>query len=236
MNKLISGLCLLALFSLPAQASEDKAVLKTSGYGEVIATPDMATFSVAIESTEETPKLAKEAVDRVVVKLSDALDEAGIQRNAITSSNLMILPRYDYKESGKRELLGYQGTRTITVNIDELEKLNQYLDVALTSGINRIDRIELKIKDPALFQQKARKLAIEDANQKAKAVANGFDSTVSGIGLIEYQYNNNYSSMPKVAMAMDSRSRTESSYQDTSLTISDSVNVEFYLTPKKSEE
>lgn len=237
MKPLIHAIFIASLFIAPAhaQASNQSSVLRTSGFGQVMAKPDMATFSVAIESQAKTAKEAKTAVDGVVTTFLDALEKAGMERSDISSGHINIIPRYNYADGGKRDLIGYQGVRQITINVYELGKLNQYLDTALEAGINRIDQIELKVKDPQAYQQKARQLAIEDAKQKAKAVATGFDSQISGILSIDYQNKNYRPVMPKVAMAMEARSSADMSYQDTNLEITDTVDVEYRITTQSSD-
>lgn len=233
MNKKLLGLILTAmLISSPLQAQEGQSVLRTSGFGMVTAKPDMATFSVAVDATKNSAKDAKQEVDQVVTSFLAELEKAGIDRAAVTSGNINIMPRYNNTD-GKRELVGYQGVRQVIVNVYDIENLNKYLDVALDAGINRIDQIELKIKDSTLYQQKARRLAIEDAQQKAKAVANGFDSQISGIVSIDYQSNSYRPIMPKAVMAMEARASADASYQDTMLDISDTVNVEYKIEPEK---
>ncbi len=230
MNK--TAMVLLALCSgfsgiSLAATNPDFPHLVTTGHGEVVAKPDMAKFSVKVVESTMTAEQAKQAVDKVVMTFLQALEQEGIAAQAITSSNLYITPQYHYPNKGKPELMGYRASRSITVKVDDLAKLNQYLDLALNSGINQVDNIQLMVKDQEKYQQQARLAAIEDAKSKAQSLAEGFDKELKGIWRIDY----NMSGTPRVlmsAMKMDARAES-SGYQDSSIVIRDRVDVTYQL-------
>lgn len=224
MNKLKLLMAVASATSLPLlAASPDFAHIETSGYGEVIAKPDIAEFKVQVVESALNAEQAKKAVDRVVTAFNKRLLDSGIARDNIKSTNIHLAPQYHYPKSGRSELVGYRASRQITVTIDDLSRLNNFLDKALGDGINRVDSVQLKVKDREKYQGQARQLAIKDANHKAKSLAEGFDGTLKGVWKVSYQARNSQPVMR--AMAMDSASGSKAGYQDTSITISDSVNV-----------
>ncbi|OEF27766.1 oxidative stress defense protein [Vibrio rumoiensis] len=229
----IKHLLCAVLFFLSANAYAAEAsqpTLSTTGYGQVIAKPDMAEFSVAIQSERTQAKQAKMAVDKVVEKLMKSLESSNIDRKDIESSNLQITPQYIYPKDGKPQLSGYRAVRNITVTVKQLDKLNDYLDLALQSGINRVDSIQLKVQDEAKYKEQARQLAIDDAKSKAASLTKGFDATVNGVWSIEYRSN---ISRPVVAKSMAMESRVaDQGYQDQSIMISDQVSVVFLISNK----
>lgn len=201
--------------------------LSTSGYGEVIAKPDMAEFSVRVVETTMTAEQAKESVDKVVSDFLSELKNQGVHADNINSSNLYLSPQYHYPKDGKPELVGYRASRTVSVTVNELEKLNQYLDIALNAGINQVDNIQLKVKEPAKYQEKARVEAMKDANMKAESLAKGFGKKLKGVWRIDYN-------MPRTqpvimrSMAMDAKAESNT-YQDSTMVIRDSVDVIYQL-------
>ncbi|MGR5469977.1 SIMPL domain-containing protein, partial [Vibrio astriarenae] len=62
------------------------AHLSTTGYGEVVATPDMATFSVKVVDTTMTAEQAKLSVDDKVDAFLKSLADAGLSKEHIISS------------------------------------------------------------------------------------------------------------------------------------------------------
>jgi uncharacterized protein YggE len=212
------------LAAAPAFAeTPDFPHIATTGFGEVVATPDMAEFSVKVVQSKPSAEQAKQAVDNVVDAFLGQLVKQGIKREDIQSSNLRLSPQYHYPEKGQPELSGYRASRSVTVQVHVLENLNDTLDLAMQSGINQVDNIRLKIKEHNHYQQLARQAAIEDAKAKAISLAKGFNQQLDKVWKIEYRQPH---SQPVVMrnMTMDSQAESKG-YQDSSIVIRDRVDV-----------
>ncbi|HCZ9272480.1 TPA: oxidative stress defense protein [Vibrio alginolyticus] len=203
------------------------AHVTTTGYGEVTATPDMATFSVKVVDTTMTAEQAKLSVDKTVEEFLKSLSDAGLSKDNITSSNLYLAPQYHYPKSGKAELVGYRASRSIDVTVTDLKNLNQYLDMALEAGINQVDNIQLKVSNQAEYQQKARMAAIKDAREKAGSLATGFEKKLGDVWQVNYRQMHVQPVLMR-SMAMDSKEGANS-YQDSTMIIRDQVDVIYKL-------
>ncbi|ASI89818.1 MULTISPECIES: oxidative stress defense protein [Vibrio] len=222
------GTLVVALFAAPVFANQpDFPHISTTGYGEIEATPDMAEFSVRVVQSQMNADQAKQGVDSVVDKFLSGLMSEGIEKKDIQSSNLYLSPQYHYPEKGKPELVGYRASRTVTVQVMDLENLNNYLDLALESGINQVDNIQLKVKDQGQYQEAARMAAIKDAQSKAASLAKGFDQNLGKVWRIEYRQPMNQPVVMR-SMAMDSKMESNS-YQDSVITIRDRVDVTYQI-------
>lgn len=222
------GTLVVALFAGPVFANQpDFPHISTTGYGEIEATPDMAEFSVRVVQSQMNADQAKQGVDFVVDKFLSGLMSEGIEKKDIQSSNLYLSPQYHYPEKGKPELVGYRASRTVTVQVMDLENLNNYLDLALESGINQVDNIQLKVKDQGQYQEAARMAAIKDAQSKAASLAKGFDQNLGKVWRIEYRKPMNQPVVMR-SMAMDSKMESNS-YQDSVITIRDRVDVTYQI-------
>ncbi|MGF1775280.1 oxidative stress defense protein [Vibrio nomapromontoriensis] len=223
-------LCALAasFVALPSVASQvDFPHIVTTGYGQIEATPDMAEFSVRVVQSQLNADQAKEGVDSVVDTFLAKLASAGVSKEDIKSSNLYLTPQYQYPDKGQPELVGYRASRTVTVQVMDIERLNDYLDSALASGINQVDNIRLKVKDESQYQAKARTAAIQDAQKKAQSLAQGFEQKLGKVWQITYKQPQN---QPVVMRSMMMDSQPESnSYQDSVITIRDRVDVVYKL-------
>ncbi len=124
-------------------------------------------------------------------------------------------------------MVGYRASRTVTVQVMDLENLNNYLDLALESGINQVDNIQLKVKDQGQYQEAARMAAIKDAQSKAASLAKGFDQNLGKVWRIEYRQPMNQPVVMR-SMAMDSKMESNS-YQDSVITIRDRVDVTYQI-------
>lgn len=230
MKAVSSILVAMSLTILSANAlanTPDFPHLVTTGYGEVVAKPDMAQFTVRVVETTMTAEQSKQSVDKVILDFLTALKEQNVNSDEITSSNLYISPQYHYPKKGKPELVGYRASRTVNVVVTELDKLNQYLDTALNVGINQVDNIQLKVKDPVKYQQQARMAAIKDASNKAHVLAEGFDKEIKGVWRIDYNMANTQPVLMR-SMAMDATTESNT-YQDSTIVIRDRVDVIYQL-------
>ncbi|WP_235868476.1 oxidative stress defense protein [Vibrio ezurae] len=218
----------LSVSSIALQAQTlDFPHINTTGYGEVLAEPDMAEFSVQVVMVQESAEQAKQQADKAVDDFLQQLQAFGLPREDIKSGNIQLLPQMHYPKNAKPEQKGYRAVRKVKVTIDNLEMLPKLMDIALKSGVNRIDRVQLGVKDPSKYQAIARSEAIKDAKLKAKSVAEGFDKTLDEVWQVNYQ-SAQARPMLSRSMAMDSSERANS-YQDTTIVIKDRVEVIYKL-------
>ena len=116
----------------------------------------------------------------------------------------------------------------MTITVKQLEQLNDLLDSALEQGINRVNSIELTSSKRTDFIEQARQAAIEDAKQKAKSLAKGFDKKVEGVWQIRY-FDQHPIQPVQYKMAAQADNGTAASYQQGQVIISDRVEVVFKL-------
>ncbi len=204
--------------------------IETSGYGEVIAKPDMAEFSVQVEKLTKTSEQAKQGVDKVVADVIQHLTEEGVSRDDIVSGNLNLSPRYNYPKDGEQELVGFRASRRLTVSVYELDKLNRILDSALGDGINRVDDISLQVREPDKYQQAARSAAILDAREKAGSLAQGFGVALDDVWQVRY-HNSAQQPVLMRTMAMDAKVGSAAGYVDSTIRIRDQVEVIYRIKP-----
>ncbi|MDP5253934.1 SIMPL domain-containing protein [Vibrio sp. HB161653] len=200
--------------------------LSINGYGLIKVAPDSAHFRVRVVESTMNAEQAKQAVDNSVNTVTRALMKAGMSRADISSSNLSVTPQYHYPKSGEAELVGYRATRIMTVEVAEVDKLDQYLNVALSNGMNQVDNVQLKVKRESEFRQQARMLAIEDAKNQAEVLAKGFGYRLGGVWEINYQQPRNL--QPIVQRQSTARS-SAAQFNDPTISITDQVSVVFKL-------
>lgn len=206
--------------------------LSTSGYGEVVAKPDMADFSVSIQAERSQANQAKQAVDKVVINLVTSLTNEGVDRKDIVSGHLQLSPQYTYPKEAKPVLNGYRAVRNITVTVNQLDKLNNYLDASLKAGINKVNNIQLKVKNEGQYKKQARQAAIADAKEKAEELSEGFGTSLDSIWSIVYRSHSARPVMMAKSVMMES-THADQTYQDQSMVISDQVDVVFKLSQEE---
>lgn len=205
----------------------------TSGSGLIKVEPNMAQLTMQLEALHKDGGAAKSDVDGRVNLFLEALKTLNIDEADVIASALQLSPNYEYHHQ-KRQFNGYRASRTIDLTLNKLEQLNQLMDLALTSGIDQIGHIELKVANEQQYQQQAQQLAIADSQQKAAALAKAYGATLGPILQIEYQGSAVRYPQPNFGMKAMSRGATMEQaspgrYLHDKIQFNDHINVIFEL-------
>jgi uncharacterized protein YggE len=102
-----------------------------------------------------------------------ALDEQGIEKQAIQTANYSIWPdqRQDPRGNGEIAITGYNVNNIVNVTVDDIDKVSTVLAAITNAGANSIQGINFGVKDTAALEQNARAAAMSDARARAKALA-----------------------------------------------------------------
>lgn len=156
-------------------------MITVSGKGEVLATPDIASFSFTV--SEEAPvvsdaqKKATEKTNAILayIKKSDIADKD------IKTSSYTIYPRYDYQNAsqnapyyvpGKQVLAAYVVSQTIEVKVRKMEAAGSILTGIGEFGADNISGLTFSVDKQEELARDARDKAITDARDQAKKLAN----------------------------------------------------------------
>ena len=239
-SKVLLKVPLIALFIIASATgcnaqSDQPAPRKviTSGSGLIQVEPNMAQLTMQLEALNKDGGAAKSDVDGRVNIFLGALKTLNIDEADVVASALQLSPNYEYHNQ-KRQFIGYRASRTINLTLNKLEQLNQLMDLALTSGIDQIGHIELKVANEQQYQQQAQQLAIADSQQKAAALAKAYGATLGPILQIEYQGSAVRYPQPSFGMKAMSRGATMEQappgrYLHDKIQFNDHINVIFEL-------
>jgi len=234
--KALAMAAMMGLGTLPAalQAAEVPAGphVVTSGTASVDATPDIATLAIEVNVSAKDAASAKKQADQRVAEYFAFLQKNGIEKKDINAANLRTQPEYNYLKDGSSELKGYRAVREVQVTLRQLDKLNDLLDGALSSGLNEIRAVELGVANPDSFRDQARQKAIDNATQQAKALAEGFHAKLGPVYSIRYHVAN-YQPMPVARMYKTAEAAGQNdaaqTYEQQSIHFDDQVDVVFEI-------
>jgi hypothetical protein len=177
-----SAFTIAAAFITPALADEAKLMrsISLSGHGEVHVAPDMAIVTVGVMSSAATAREALDTNTKSMEAIMAALKDAGIEMRDMQTSNFMVNPRYDYGQNNTQppKVVAYDVSNNVTVTVRKLESLGAALDQVVSSGSNQINGVMFQVSKPEAATDEARKLAVADAQSKAKVYADA-----SGVAL-----------------------------------------------------
>ena len=170
-----TALTLAAACFSPTQAEEAKLLrsISLSGHGEVHMVPDMAMVTVGVVSSAPAARDALDANTKSMAAIMAALKAAQIEMRDVQTSNFTVNPRYDYGLNNGQppKMVGYDVSNNVTVTVRKLENLGAVLDEMVSAGSNQINGVSFQVSKPEAATDEARKLAVEDAQRKAKIYA-----------------------------------------------------------------
>lgn len=145
--------------------------LNVQGSGTAMATPDQSQIWFTVTKTASTQQAAQTQANTFTNKIVADLQNNGIAKNDIQTSNYNSSPNYD--DNGNT-IINYVVSENITVTIHDSLKVNQVIDIATKDGAENISGPNFTFSDTKQkeLENEARVKAITDAKQKAQSMAN----------------------------------------------------------------
>jgi len=182
---LAAGLALAFIGASSATAADNEPLrqITVTGEGEVHATPDQAMLSAGVVTTARTAAAALSNNSRAMNQVFAALKRAGVADKDMQTSNFSVQPQYATDKNGNtlQNITGYQVSNTVSVRVNDLEKVGPTLDALVSSGANSIGDIAFTIKDPKPLMMQARADAVADATARAQTLARAAGVTLGPI-------------------------------------------------------
>jgi hypothetical protein len=157
-----------------------------SGDAVVKRTPDRAWVTVTAESRAKTPREAQKLNADAMSAVLQKLRGAGLSADAIQTRAYDLQPEYDYNE-GRQRLRGYLARNSVEVRVDELARVGELLEIAVTAGATSVGGVRFDLKDRDGAEREALRLAVDDARKRADAAASGAGMKVQRIVRIQEQ-------------------------------------------------
>ena len=181
--------CIAALLAVaPAYAQQqaplNEPVVVTTGEGLVQAAPDRAWINISAESRASTAREAQKRNTDAMTPVLSKLKSSGVAADAIRTLVYDVQYEWDFV-NGKRVGKGYVARNTVEVRVDSVDRVGEYLELAVASGATSLGGVRFDLKDRAKLEREALRLAVADARSKADAAAAGAGRTVERIVRIE---------------------------------------------------
>lgn len=135
------------------------------GCGKVTVKPDIAYISIGVETVNSNLQTAIKENNDNIIAIIDYLKSKNIEENDIITKYYSVHQSGDYTTSEKYQK--YHISNTIEYKTTDLENIGSQITELTKLGANRLDNIQFDCSDISNCYQKALKLALEDAKQKA---------------------------------------------------------------------
>lgn len=158
--------------------------IQVSGTGTLSAAPDQALLSLAVETRAATATLTTSENAAAMTNVINALTSAGIGKDSIQTISYSLTPVYSnpVNQSIAPSIIGYDAVNAIQITLSNLTSVGNVLDQAISAGANQVQGITFTLSNTALanLQEQALQLALQDANNQAKATAAALGVTIVG--------------------------------------------------------
>lgn len=145
-------------------------VIAVTGNGKVIARANYVQLQIEVNTQGVNVQEAQQENANIMNHVIQSIFGLNIPREDIQTASYTIFPNYDYVD-GKQIFKGYEVTNALSVKISDISQVGNIIDTAVQNGANHISSIQFKIENTDLYYQQALSLALQNAQMKAKTIA-----------------------------------------------------------------
>ena len=180
---LIVALASYAVLNLEMAKNVEKmeATISVTGEGEILAIPDIGTFTFSVNAQAATAPEAQQLSGTKINEILAYLKEQGIEEKDIKTENYNLFPRYRYEEKvcqfgsfcppGEQIPDGFEVTQSVVVKVRDTAKAGNLIAGVGERGATDIGGLSFTIDDVDALKVDAREKAIADAKAKADVLA-----------------------------------------------------------------
>src|SRR3989344_3922705 len=209
-NSVVAVLSILFLFLLAETIGEIKSfrfigssptnqsIISVSGKGEVVAVPDIATFSLSVTEESLAVKQAQDSAAEKMNAIIAYLKKQGVSEKDIQTSGYNICPRYEYEKQatlypsreGKRSLAAYVVTQSLQIKIRDLGNAGTIIGGIGELGATDVSGLSFTFDKDKELKREARDKAIVEAREQADKLARSLGVTL--VRIVGYNENPGY--------------------------------------------
>lgn len=148
--------------------------ITVDGYGELSATPDEASISFGVVSEEKLLDKAYSKNTEAMNAIIQTVKQRGIEKKDIQTSSYSITPLYPVDERGRRlpeKLVGFRVNQQLTIVVRDISKVGVLIDTVVAQGANTFNGLSFDVSKRTELQRQAKIRAIEEAQEKARVLA-----------------------------------------------------------------
>ncbi len=156
-----------------------------TGQGSVKYRPNMAVIQLGIEETyTDAAAGQKESNKKINEFIKSAMGY--LPKEQMETTALQVNRKFDYRD-GRTVFAGYDIKQSILIYCTHLELIGTLIDLSMKCGLNSLYGVSFSHTQPDAFQKSALELALKDATQKAKLIAQTL--SLNQVELVDLQIN-----------------------------------------------
>jgi len=157
------------------QITDNLDTMTVVGQSKPVITPQVALLNLGVETCNADAQKANEAINERVQSLINGLVIAGVKKTDINPVNFSMYPRYAYNSG---PINGFCAQNRVKVRTTKLDQVSIILDKAIASGATSVYGVNFTTEDIEKAKQDGIRLAYEDAEKQATALAKSMDKSL----------------------------------------------------------
>jgi len=211
------------------EVEPEERTLSVNGTGKVEAKPDLATIQLSVYVQAQTSDAAQTDNSAKMDAVIKAVKALGVEEKDIKTAEVSLTPLQGSSKN-RQEITGYGATNTITVKLRDTAKAGQLVADATAAGANQVMGMTFDLEDETPAYRQALAMAVADAAEKAKIMAEAAGAELDGPILVQ-ENGRSVTPMNETSMRMAAAADAESPapVQSGQLTVSAEVTVQYKL-------
>lgn len=247
--------------------NENTATISVSGNAEIQVEPDHAIFSFSIETQSSTLDSVLQANDAKIQTIVNFLQASGVEAESIRKEPIDINPVIDSKAGWKGKAYvqvplqaqsfnppplnaspvgkpnqpatpnSFRASRSLSVKVVSLDSLEAIYRGLIERGVYNIGDVSLRSSELQKHQDEVRLKAMQNAKEKAAAMANQLGATLASVKSIHegnasndhWRSRSTSFGLPTASTPARISSPNPTPFATTMITVSASANVVFIL-------
>lgn len=160
------------------EESKNEHTISVNGFGEVIAAPDFSTITIVVVGNSESAEDAAAKCETLTQQVKDVATAQGVLPGSMSAAGVTL-------SSNQREsdgaITGYVARDTITITLEDVSKVNAVLSPIIDAGITESYEATYSLLDASAAYSGALAAAMEDAQEKAEAIAEAGDVSLGAV-------------------------------------------------------
>ncbi len=154
------------------QSPEFEDRITVEGEAKVTAIPDVASLSIGLTTEKNSVEQAQvENTQKMNQIVSLLKNDFKIADQDIETSQYSIRPKYSWAND-RQEIIGYEVNQSVSVKVRDFANIGEIIARAGQNGSNQVSGPNFTIDDDETYKEQARQQAIDNAQAKAKVLAN----------------------------------------------------------------
>ena len=204
-------------------------MITVNGTAERQVNPDYAILSLGLTTQGATVNAAKQKNDVAMSAILSRLQSLGIAKADTKTSHFSVSPDYTYNNTtNENKITGYTINNTVSVKINDFNKVSSVIDGAAAAGANTINSLNFYNENEQSLDDQLTREAIQNARHKADVIASALNTDILSVRSVsggDYNRQYDYVGEMKLNRALSTSTPVESG----SITVRKQVSIVYSL-------